>query len=50
VNESYSIPQHILDNPILAMLSKTNYGAKYLSMVLPRIVGQVFIVAGETQA
>lgn len=50
VSEGFSIPQKILDNPHLAMLSKTNYGAKFLSLALPRLVGNVVHVAGETQA
>jgi len=50
VSESVAIPQRILENPIFAMLAKTNYGAKYLEMILPQLVGQVFTVAGATQA
>lgn len=48
VNESFSIPQHILDHPYLGMLSKTNYGAKYLSLVIPQLIGQMFTVCGAT--
>lgn len=50
VAESFSIPQKILDNPYYAMLCKTSYGARYLSLMLPKMVGQTFIVYGETQA
>ena len=50
VNESYSIPQSILDSPVFSMFSKTAYGAKYLSLALPRIVGNVISVTGGTQA
>lgn len=50
VSEGFSIPQKILDNPHLAMLSKTNYGAKFISLALPRLVGNVVHVAGCTQA
>lgn len=46
VNESYQIPQRILDNPAMAMYSKTYYGAQYLNMVLPQIVGQMFTSFG----
>lgn len=49
VNESYNIPQRILDNPELAMLSKTNYGAKYLFLILPQLSGQIFTVCGGTR-
>ena len=50
VNESFSIPQWILEHPVLAMFSKTNYGAKYLCMVIPMLAGQVYAVGGQTQA
>ncbi len=48
VSASYAIPQRILDDPYFAMLTQTNYGAKYLQLLLPRLSGQVFIVAGRT--
>jgi len=46
VSESFSIPQRILDNPQLAMLTETRYGAKYLQLLLPQLAGQVFAVRG----
>lgn len=49
VSESFQIPQRILDNPEYAMLSKTNYGAKYLMLVLPQLTGQMFNVFGSTR-
>jgi hypothetical protein len=49
VSEGFQIPQRILDNPVFAMLAKTNYGARYLEMVLPKLAGQVLIVCGGTQ-
>lgn len=48
VSQSFSIPQKILDNPVFAYYSKTNYGAKYLSLVLPRLVAPISIAAGGT--
>lgn len=48
VSESFSIPQRILDNPYFAMLSKTNYGAKYLEILIPQLAGNIFVVAGTT--
>jgi hypothetical protein len=48
VSEGLQVPQRIMDNPMFAMLSKTNYGAKYLYMILPMLSGQIFIVSGET--
>lgn len=48
VSEGFSIPQRILDNPTLALLTKTNYGAKFLALVLPLLTGQIFISCGGT--
>jgi len=50
VSSSYAIPQRILDNPSFAMLSQTQYGAKYLQLLLPGLIGNVFTVLGHTGA
>lgn len=49
INESFAIPQRILDNPMYAMLSKTSYGAKYLQLVWPQLKGVIYTVTGVTQ-
>lgn len=49
VSEGYQVPQRILDNPEFAMLAQTNYGAKYLQLLLPRLTGQMFNVRGSTR-
>lgn len=49
VSASYAIPQRILDNPLWSMYTKTNYGAQFLEMVLPQLVGQVSIGIGSTR-
>ena len=49
VSESFSIPQRILDNPTLSQLAKTNYGAQYLQMLIPNLVGQMYTVQGSTK-
>lgn len=49
VSQSFAIPQRILDNPSLAFLLKTNYGALYLEMILPQLAGQMFIAYGSTR-
>jgi len=49
-NESFAIPQRILDHPYWSMLSKTNYGAEYLQLLLPLLAGQVYTVFGRTHA
>jgi hypothetical protein len=49
VNEAFSIPQRILDNPEFAMYAKTTYGAQYLMWLLPQLAGQMFSVCGRTK-
>lgn len=49
VSESFSIPQRILDNPEFAWLTKTNYGARFLMLILPQLSGQIFSVMGSTR-
>lgn len=49
VNQSFSIPQRVLDNPYWSMLSKTNYGAEYLQLLLPQLMGQMYIAVGSTR-
>jgi hypothetical protein len=49
VNEAFAIPQRILDNPDWAILSKTNYGAQYLQLIIPQLAGQIYTVCGSTR-
>lgn len=49
VNESFAIPQRILDNPDWAILTKTNYGAQFLQLIIPQLSGQIFSVHGSTR-
>ena len=49
VSQGFSIPDQILQHPVLGMLSKTTYGAQYLEFVLPLMAGQIFTVEGTTQ-
>lgn len=49
VSESYQIPQRVIDNPMLMMFTKTSYGARYLEIILPFLVGQMFAVCGRTK-
>lgn len=48
VSESYDIPESYKTNPIYSYLSQTGYGLKYLSLVLPRLIGGVQSVCGGT--
>lgn len=49
VAASYAIPDRILSNPTFAMIAQTRYGAKYLSFIVPRMVGVVFTAHGRTK-
>tara|TARA_Y100001963_G_scaffold17759_1_gene21934 strand:- start:27969 stop:28421 length:453 start_codon:yes stop_codon:yes gene_type:complete len=42
------IPDSIMKDPFLAILAKTSYGVKYLSLILPLLRGNVFTVKGGT--
>lgn len=48
VSEAYAIPEYVLKDPVLAYYAKTGYGQKYLSFVLPNLVGNVVAVHGAT--
>ncbi len=49
ISQSFAIPQRIQDDPYFAMLITTNYGAKYLQLLLPQLCGQGFTVIGSTR-
>lgn len=49
-SSSYSIPQKILDNPSLAMLSQTRYGQAYLELIMPQLAGNTATVRGRTHS
>jgi hypothetical protein len=48
VSESYFISDYYLNNPLYLFYNKTGYGQKYLSMILPNLVGNVGVVCGTT--
>lgn len=48
VSESYTIPDYYLNNPKFLFYNKTGYGQKYLSMIMPYLVGNVGVVWGTT--
>jgi len=50
VSVSEQVPSTILENPVFAMLAKTNYGAKYLMIVYPRLLGAMYSTDGATLA
>lgn len=48
VSESYGIPAAYMDDPLFAFYSLSAYGMKYLAMVIPKLRGNVGVVAGMT--
>lgn len=44
VNEAFAIPEKILKDAMLATFSKTRYGALYLQIIAPQLVGGVQIL------
>ena len=48
VSESYGIPSYMLNNPVLSGYAQTGYGRKYLSLIMPYIVGQIILTPGRT--
>lgn len=48
VSQSFGIPPKFLDIPQVSMLLKTNYGAKYVSMILPHLIGPMHVSLGRT--
>lgn len=49
VSEGYAIPKWMTDNDLLAPFASTPYGQKYISLLRPKLVGNVFVVKGATQ-
>lgn len=48
VSASYTIPQMYQNDPLLNYFSQTQFGCKYLSMLIPRAVGRIAVVRGTT--
>lgn len=50
VSSSFAVPEGVSNNAQLSHFAKTNYGARYISIIWPRRIGQIFTVGGRTQA
>lgn len=50
VSQGSQVPQAIIDHPMLALLATTQYGAKYLSLILNHLCGNFNAIAGATLA
>ena len=47
VSESYGIPQWMLNDPILSGYAQTGFGRKYLSLIMPFLVGNIIYTPGR---
>lgn len=48
VSVGYTIPDWVMAHPIYSLLSQTKYGMKYLSLIIPMLVGNIAAVKGAT--
>ena len=46
VSESYAIPQWVTNDKNLGLYAQTGYGLKYLSLILPRLHGNIIFTPG----
>lgn len=45
---TFTIPERYTKSPFLSQYTQNGYGMKYLSLVLPRLVGNVGLICGTT--
>lgn len=48
ISESYTVPEWISKSAIYSFLSTTRYGMKYISLLRPRLIGNVQVYKGHT--
>lgn len=48
VSQGFQFPESVQKSPEYMFLSKTYYGAKYLSLILPLLKGNVQVIPGRT--
>lgn len=46
VSESYAVPQWLLNDKNLGLLARTGYGLKYLSLIAPKLHGNIIFTRG----
>ena len=46
VSESYAIPQWVTNSPILSAYAQNGYGLKYLTLIRPYIIGNIYLSVG----
>ena len=50
VSENYQIPPKVLNDPFLATISKTRYGAQYLSLIATYLIGNLQVLCRQASA
>lgn len=48
VSESYAMPKWVTDSPLLSSYAQTGYGRKYISLIQPYLIGNIFLCKGAT--
>lgn len=48
VSAGYTMPSWISDNPLYSLIAQTPYGAKFLSLMIARCIGNFGVVKGAT--
>ena len=48
VSVGYQIPDWVTSSPIYSLLSQSKYGMKYLSLIIPQLIGNISAVRGAT--
>ena len=48
VSESYGIPSWMLSNPMYSSYAQSGYGRKYLSLLMPYLIGNIILTTGNT--
>ena len=48
VSVGYTIPNWVTEHPIYSLLTQTRYGMKFLSLIIPLLIGNVRAVKGIT--
>lgn len=48
VSSSFGIPKRVMESPFLSTLTSTRYGAQYISLIAPYLIGNVAGIVGNT--
>ena len=48
VSVGYTIPNWVTEHPIYSLLTQTRYGMKFLSLIIPLLIGNIRAVKGAT--